>query len=59
MLCASLTGELDGKPRLADVEVGLELHGDGVEGGVDALGQQGAAELRQGHLILRWAVPHF
>lgn len=53
-----LTWEVDSEARLGDVEVGLELDGDHIEGAVDALGQQGSAHLSQGHLILRWPVPH-
>lgn len=32
------TRELYGEARLADVEISLELDGDGVQGGVDPLG---------------------
>ena len=53
-----LTGEVDGEARLCDVEVSLELDGDQVERGVDALGDQGAAHLPQGHLVVRGSVPH-
>lgn len=53
----TLTRKLDGEPGLADVEIGVELHSDGVEGGVDPLWQQRAAQLRQKHLVLRGSVP--
>lgn len=53
----TLTRELYGKSRLADVEISLELNGDSVQCGVDPLGEQRPAELSQGHLIFRWSVP--
>lgn len=59
MLWKTLTGELDSKAWLADVEIRLELDGDGVQRGVDPLGEQRPAELSQRHLILRWSVPDF
>lgn len=55
----TLTRELYGKSRLADVEISLELNGDSVQCGVDPLREQRATELSQSHLILRWAVPDF
>lgn len=53
-----LTGKVDSKAGLADVEVGLELNGDHVEGAVDPIRQQGTAHLLQKHLVLGVAVPH-
>lgn len=42
----TLTGELYGKSRLADVEISLELNGDSVQCGVDPLREQRPTELR-------------
>lgn len=55
----TLTWELYGKSRLADVEISLELNGDDVQCGVDPLREQRPTELSQGHFILRWSVPDF
>lgn len=53
-----LTGEVDSKAGLGDVKVRLELDGDHVEGGVNPFRQQRAADLLQGHLVLRRPIPH-
>lgn len=54
----TLTGELDGESRLADVKIGVKLNGDSVQGGVDSFGQQGAADLCQQHLVLGRSIPN-
>lgn len=53
-----LTGEVDGKTRLGDVEVSLKLDGDDIESGVYSLRQERAADLLQRHLVVRRTVPH-
>lgn len=42
-----LTGEVDGKARLGDIKVSLELNGDDVESRMDPFRQQRAANLLQ------------
>lgn len=54
----ALTGEVNREAGLGDVKVRLKLDGDHVEGGVDPFRQQRAAHLLQGHLVLRWPIPH-
>lgn len=53
-----LTGKVDSEARLADVEIGLELNGNDVEGAVDPVGQQGTTYFSQKHLVIRTAIPY-
>lgn len=53
-----LTGELDGKARLADEVVTVKLQRENVEGAVGVLRKQRAAPFFQKDPTLHWAVPH-